>query len=258
MIYSRLMSNLKLGKTDHVPDDRDLKLARYLKTSVLPKPPTTFGHETAFGPTKWGMLGNDSVGCCVFAGAAHETMLWNAEAGKTVTFLEPQVISDYSAVTGYDPSDPSTDQGTDVRTAMKYRQKVGVLSDYTSRHRIAAYAAIDPHDWTTMMTALYLFGAIGIGIQFPESAMDQFNAGKGWSVVKSSPIDGGHYVPLVARRASMKLVTWGKCISATKAFIQTYCDEAWCPLSEEMLIKGRSLEGFDDASLRADLKAMTA
>src|SRR5213078_258313 len=112
---------MKLGKLPHVPDDRDLKLADYLKTSVLPRPPKTFGHEKAFPVNGWETLGNDQYGDCVFAGAAHETMLWNAEAKHGVTFTDQSVLSDYSAVTGFDPHNPDSDQGTVVRDALNYR-----------------------------------------------------------------------------------------------------------------------------------------
>lgn len=252
-----MMTDLKLGKKPFVPDDRDLKLATYLKTNVLPKHPASFGHETLIPTTQWGMLGNDRAGDCVFAGGGHETMMWNKEAGVDTVFSTTNTLADYSAVTGYNPRDPSTDQGTITRDALSYRQKTGLLDAKGKRHKIAVYAAIDPKDWTTMMTALYLFGAVGIGIEFPESAMSQFNAGKSWTVVKGSKIEGGHYIPLVGHRTSTKLVTWGKCISATQAFIQTYCDEAWACISEEALIQGRSLEGFDDKALIADLKSVT-
>jgi hypothetical protein len=42
----------------------------------------------------------------------------------------------------------------------------------------------------------------------------------------------------------------------TPQFYKTYCDEAWAILSPEMLKAGKSLEGFDLASLQADLKAL--
>ena len=63
---------------------------------------------------------------CVWAGAAHETMLWNKEAARTITFNDQSVLKDYSAVTGFNPNDPNTDQGTDMQVAASYRRKTGV------------------------------------------------------------------------------------------------------------------------------------
>lgn len=51
-------------------------------------------------------------------------------------------------------------------------------------------------------------------------------------------------------------VTWGRLQSMTLRFYKNYCDEAYAILSPEMLIEGKSLEGFDLAQLQADLKLL--
>ena len=109
---------------------------------------------------------------------------------------------------------------------------------------------------TQIEEAVYLFGVAGIGIRFPASAMAQFNAGKPWSVVARSKIEGGHYIPLVALRGDLYCVTWGKLQALTPAFLTKYVDEAWCILSPEMLTAGKSMEGFSLAQLQADLKLL--
>lgn len=248
------MSALKLGKQPARHDPRDLLLEHYL-TPVLPKVPAAFGHEGAI--TDWQMLGNDSYGDCVFAGAAHETMLWNAEGGRAVGFTDSAVLADYAAVTGFDPADPSTDRGTDVRQALSYRRKTGVVDANGKRHKIGAFVALEPGNYEHLLTALYLFGAVGIGIQFPVSAMDQFNRGRPWSVVSGASIDGGHYIPLVARRhRHLDCVSWGRVQPMTKGFYERYTDESYALLSPEMLAAGHSPEGFDLAALTADLRAL--
>jgi hypothetical protein len=242
---------MKLGKLPHVADRRDLKFKAFAKPSKLPKPPRHFGHESLV--SQWNMLGNDQVGDCVFAGACHEHMLWCAEAGTQTTFTDQNALAAYSAVTGYTPTDPNTDQGTDVREALKYRRDTGI-SDATGRpHRIGAFVALQPGNTDHLYAALYLFGAVGIGIEFPASAMDQFNAGKPWSVVRGASIDGGHYIPLVARRGSLVCVTWGKTQPMTLGFYKKYCDEAWAFVSEDDLKDGKTLEGFDLTALNEAL-----
>jgi hypothetical protein len=255
----------RLGKAPATYDRRDLQFAHY-RAGALPPHPKTFGHEKLIGARAWQMLGNgpdDSVrpgfqgaGDCVFAGAAHETMMWNLEAGVDVKFTGANVIADYSAVTGYVVGDDSTDQGTDVRQALKYRQKTGIVDAAGKRHKIGAYLALEPGNPEQLYEALYLFGAVGIGIEFPESAMDQFSRGKPWSVVSRAPTDGGHYIPLVAKRTNLDCVTWGQLQALTLSFYDKYCDEAFAILSPEMLKGGKSLEGFDLAQLQADLAAL--
>jgi hypothetical protein len=181
---------LKLGKKPARPGAVKFKLATYLAKSKLPTPPKVFGHEALIG-ANWEMLGNDQYSDCVWAGAAHETMLWNKEAARTVTFNNQTVLKDYSAVTGFNPKDPNTDQGTDMQVAASYRRKTGVLDANGKRHKVVAYLALPPGNPDQLALAIYLFGATGIGIKFPNTAIDQFNAGKPWDVVKNAKIKGG-------------------------------------------------------------------
>jgi len=243
----------KLGKKPAVYDRRDLRFVHY-RIGPLPPRPAQFGHENLIGPDAWGMLGNDTVGDCVWAGADHETMLWTAEAGTPARFTADDAIADYAAVTGYNPDDPSTDRGTDVREALKYRRRTGVIDAAGNRHKIGAYLALEPGNIDHLLEALYLFGAVGIGFEVPESAMDQFKSGQPWSVVQGGQdILGGHYVPLVAERGNLVCVTWGRLQQMTVGFYQKYCDEAWAILSLEMLRNGVSPEGFNLPQLLADL-----
>ncbi|MDA8336586.1 MAG: hypothetical protein M0Z41_16615 [Peptococcaceae bacterium] len=244
----------KLGKKPATYDRRDLQFIRY-RIAPLPPHPAQFGHENLIGT--WGMLGNDIVGDCVFAGADHETMLWTTEGGDPARFSAETAIADYSAVTGYNPADPSTDRGTDVRQALQYRQQTGLVDVAGARHRIGAYLALELGNTGYLLEAMYLLGAVGIGIQVPRSALDQFDAGQPWSVVQGNQeIVGGHYVPLVAYRDNLVCVTWGALQPMTLQFYAKYCDEAWAILSPEMLKGGRSLEGFDLSQLQADMAAL--
>jgi hypothetical protein len=132
---------LKLGKKPARPGAVTFKLTNYLLKSKLPMPPKVFGHEDLIG-ANWEMLGNDHYGDCVWAGAAHETMLWNKEADRTITFSNESVLKDYSAVTGFNKTDPNSDQGIDVEVAASYRRKTGVLDAQGKRHKVIAYLAL--------------------------------------------------------------------------------------------------------------------
>jgi hypothetical protein len=216
-----------------------------------------FGHQGLVA--SWPMLGNDRYGDCVWAGAAHETMLLNKEAGATVTFTDAAVLADYAAATGFNPQDPATDAGTDMQAAAAYRQKTGIVDAVGKRHTIAAYLALAPGNVADLYYASYLFGAVGIGLQLPSSALDQAGRGETWDVVAESSIDGGHYVPLIGRRSDGMLVavSWGAAQPMTEAFLKQYCDEAVAYVSTECLVNQKSPEGFDYAQLTADLKALT-
>ncbi len=248
---------LHLGKLPARPGAVSLKLASYLVPTQLPTPPAQFGHDSQVG--MWQMLGNDTVGDCVIAGALHETMLWTSIGSTVIPVSTSAAITNYSAITGYVPGDPSTDRGTDVAVAASYRRHTGIVDAAGKRHKVGAYLAITPGDVQQHLVALYLFGAVGIGIRFPQSAMDQFNNGQPWDVVPGSPIEGGHYIPAVARRGGQTvIVTWGREQPMTDAFLQTYNDESYAYVSAEYLKAGKSPEGFNLAQLKTDLAAVTS
>lgn len=248
---------MKLGKLPARPGAVTFAFANYFDAAKLPTPPAVFGHEALVA--NYGMLGNDRYGDCVWAGAAHETMLWAKEGGTTDTFTPASVLSDYSAVTGFNPNDPSTDKGTEVSVAAKYRRTTGILDAAGKRHRVLAYVSVPQSSLPTLSTAAYVLGAVGLGIQFPDSAMQQFHNHQPWSVVPGATIEGGHYVPLVGRLASGNyvVVTWGRTQEVTPEFIEAYADEAVGYLSHEFIrSSGTTLEGFNLDQLEADLKAL--
>jgi hypothetical protein len=247
----------KLGKKPARAGAIKFALSRYADATALPPLPATFGHDALIGAKDWLMLGNDRYGDCVWAGAAHETMMLEREAGNAVRFTDADVLADYAAVTGFDPNAPQTDQGTDMAAAADYRRKTGIVDAAGRRHTIAAYLALEPGNVIHLYQAAYLFGAVGIGLNLPASAFDQNDQGRPWDVVAQSPNAGGHYVPLVGRGADgLHVVTWGALQIMTEAFLKTYCDEAIAYVSQECLVAQKSPEGFDYAALLRDLAAL--
>jgi hypothetical protein len=141
-----------------------------------------------------------------------------------------------------------------MQVAASYRRKTGVLDGSNKRHKVAAYLAITPGNQEELRQAVYLFSAVGIGIEFPASAMVQFNEGKAWTVVSGAKIEGGHYIPALGYDHDyVYIVTWGKLIQMAWGFFTKYCDEAVAYVSTEMLTAGKSIEGFNAAQLEADL-----
>jgi len=250
------VTQFKLGKTPARHEAVKFKFTKYANLSVLPAVPSgDFGHEKMV-THDWGMLGNDTYGCCVWSGGDHEEMVWNAEGAHPVIFTTQNTLADYAACTGFDPNNPDSDQGTDMQVAASYRQKTGLLDANGNRHKVGAYVALRVGDLQELYLASYIFGAVGVGIEVPASAQDQFG-NEPWSVVPGSSIEGGHYVPMVARRSGLiQFLTWGAEQAATEQFYTTYNDESLCYISQEMLTGGKTLEGFDIEQLNADLAAL--
>jgi hypothetical protein len=261
----------KLGAKRSKPDGRDLEIARYAKPAPIPVPTLFgFGHSFVDGQAGWKMLGNgpddevergfEGAGDCVLASAAHQTMVFNiSRHGTKVAFNGAGVIDDYSAVTGYVLDDEATDNGTEPRDALKYRKATGVVDAAGKRHKIAAYAAVDPGDWDLLRRCVYEFDIVEFAFDFPNSAWDQFDQGVPWDDVDDDQIDGGHDVCFVGSDHDDHLtcVTWAKRQVVTKAFIAKYAIEAWVPLSEETIRgDGKGPHGWDWSRLQKDLAAL--
>lgn len=243
----------KLGKKPARADSIKFGFAQFFNAPDLPKPPLVFGRVGLIHD--WGMLANDKVSNCVFAGAAHETMLWRAWADVSVsTFTDQNVISDYAKVAGYDGTEAS-DQGTDMQVAAAYRKQVGIIDDSGTRHQIDAYVSLRPGNLDELALAVYLFGAVGIGLEMPSSTQDQFDNAEPWSSVKGSPNEGGHYVPCIGRNSvgNFLIVTWGRLHAITPNFIIDKMDEGCAYLSFEQMRGNVNPRGFDEAGLQKAL-----
>lgn len=253
------MPEFKLGKRHARLGAVKMKFGDYFAVDDpnLPVPPTMFGRPWLVDPN-WNMLANDKIGDCVWAAFPHVTMLWRRESGAPVaSFTDQTATADYAAATGYDPSDPSTDQGTDLAAAMAWWRKTGITDDAGKKHAIDAYASVSLNQ---APLAAYLCGALVAGVQLPGSAMDQFNAGQPWTSVPGSMIEGGHCVPVIGRnRLGLWLVvTWGRIQGVADEFFQRYMDEAYAPMSLERLRNNVSPLGYSEDAIKADVVKLTS
>jgi hypothetical protein len=250
----------KLGMTSFTPPK--LKLKTYFKPAKLPPVPKVVGRPWLIKPGHWGMMANDTVGDCVLAGGAHETMLFNADAQCPVAeFTDQNVLADYSAITGYVPGDENTDQGTDPDAAASYRRKTGLIDASGVRHKIDVYADLKNRDLDQLALAVFLFGVAGIGVNLPQKAMDQFNRFDVWKVALPDRILGGHYIPCVGRNSAGNylFVTWGRLQAATPSWVRRYMVGGIAYMSRERLnAQGLSPQGYNAAALNDDFNTVTA
>lgn len=222
----------KLGRTPNRGRDRIRLTSDHKPSGYIP--PDTLDHYTAVPVATWGMDGNDEVGDCTIADGDHETkyvevLAGNAEASSTTD----EVIGVYSAITGYDPADPSTDQGAEMQAVREYWRKTG-LTLGGQPHQILLFAEIDHTDLDLVKWTLDEFGMVGLGVNFPDSAMKQFNAGEPWTVVKGAQDEGGHAIALVGWDKDYAYVlTWGQVQKVAWSWWKKYVEEAWGAFSTE-------------------------
>jgi hypothetical protein len=254
---------LYLGKKPARPGAVTFKFTDFANVFQMPEPPTNFGHEKLV--RRWGMKGNDKAGDCVFAAAAHNIMLWNAEAGKTVSISDKTTLHNYSLFTGYDASqtDPTTgenptDQGTDMAQWLSAWRKQGFVDDHGTAHRIGAYLSLNPHNPIEMRYAAYYFDGVMIGVNFPQQWMDIFDqGGRIWPALRNPNYVGGHCITTVSYRDRRPYdITWGDGVELTLGAIAQTCDEAYAILTPEKLAKGVDLQGFNYAKLTDYIKQL--
>ena len=203
----------------------------------------------------WQMLGNDEWGDCVEADDGHYLMLRTANVGPMVVPTTAEVLAIYSAETGFDINNPSTDQGTDEASDCEFMVSTGLLG-----HKADATAFLDPHNENYLKWSIQLFGGCKFGVNFPQSAMDQFNAGEPWTVVASDGgIIGGHDVLGVQYDAGFfYVVTWGRLQPVTPEWIDQYADEAHVLLFADWInAVGAAPSGFSLETLLEDLRAIS-
>lgn len=245
-------SAMKLGKQMPRRDHRTLQLADYLVT--LPTVPANRAWSQK-ATMAWGMMANDQYGCCELATCGHLVQTWTANTGMEITPTDEQILAAYSAVTGFNPADPSTDNGTVVLDALNYWRKNAIGGT-----TIDAYMAVEPRNHAHVMAAIDLFGGISCGFALPLTAQNQ----RVWSVVRHSGHNGeayswgGHAVPIIDYDAGgLTCVTWGELKRLTWSFLDKYMDEAYALLSPDWAAVGRMApSGFDHTQLQADLAAL--
>jgi hypothetical protein len=247
----------KLGKLAPKKNLKTLSFARYFLAGDLPTPPPKVFREYKVPAVKWGMYGNDAIGDCTCAAIAHMLMLVTAHTGTMVVPPEQDVLDFYSAVSGYVPGDASTDNGAAITDVLERWQTVGL-----SGHKILGWASIDHLNPVALKTAIYLFGAVNIGIQVPAVAMEQFDAKQAWHIVADDGgNEGGHSIPVFGYGSlGFTANTWAANQQYTNDWGAQYIDEAYAVVTEDWINQatGKAPNQLDVAALTADLAALKA
>ena len=236
---------VKLGRKAVKTDSRTLRMARYL-TAVLPPPPVTV--DWTKGKTDWGMLKNDTLGDCTIAGALHAIMGWQLQFGNQASFTDEDALTYYEKFDGYNPSDPSTDQGGCL---------LDVLNDWKQQsingHMVTAFTLVDQNNITEVKQALALFGPLYCGLNLPNSVWGQTE----WTVTDDTSIDGGHCVVLIGYNETGPVaISWGALYQMTWQFFSAYFDELYAVISMDWFTNGADPTGIDLSQLTADLAAL--
>jgi hypothetical protein len=242
---------MKLGKKPPRIDPRTLYLSKY--TRFLPPPPQIISWTK--GMADWGMLANDKLGDCTIAAVGHAVQLYTLNSWGEALVTDDEVIHYYSEWCGYNPADPSTDQGGVELDVLNHWRQNGFGMPGNPPHVLMAYADIRPDDTTNLKIAVSTFGSVYIGVSLPVTAQGQDvwdGIPTAWNPDTQPGSWGGHAVIVTGYdQGYVQFVSWGKIMTMTWRFWTHYVDEA-----HALLHKGWYPAGFDLETLKADLAAL--
>jgi hypothetical protein len=230
--FQSVFRNRKFGKKPARHDPRTLMLAKYLTPALTP-PPDNVDYSKGFN-INFGMMLNDNLGDCTIAACGHAIQTWTLDNGRMITVPDSSILTGYEQACGYDPSNPSTDQGGDELTVLNYFRQTGI-----GGHKIMAYADPNPGTILHVKQAITLFGGIYIGFSVPQSFMDQFDAGQPITpLADDGGIIGGHAIWICGYNGEYLIGdTWGSRVLISWSFWTDprYVDESHALLSLDWL-----------------------
>jgi hypothetical protein len=220
---------------------RRIHLSNYIR--ALPTAPSSVDYTAKAQAVLSNVYLNETLGDCVIAGGYHVLGVVSGNADQMFAATNDQIIADYSAIGGYKPGDPSTDNGCDETVALDYWTQHG----FADGSKLSGWASLDPSDVACMQAAAWLFENLYYGFELPDGWISPFPSGNGftWDVAGDPDQNNGHCVMSAGYDASgVKVCTWGLIGNLTWKAIAKYGAQAvggevYCLLSPDMIAKGQ-------------------
>lgn len=241
---------IRLGKhLGVVQDPRTIRFGQFLAPAAqLPPIPRTVGITNKV--KDWPMYLNDIEATCTCASSGHRLLGDSTREGHPVKVSDKDVQAAYNRVNG------GRDNGAYMLDVANLLRTTGIAG-----HKVAGFMKVDIRDWDHVKLGMRLFGGIWLGIALPISAQGQSEWLKvGDGTGDSAPGSwGGHAVWAGwVEDLKMSCVTWGQKKAMSRAFVQTYVDEAYLLIDPAWLGKdAKSPQGFNLAQLQGYLKELS-
>jgi hypothetical protein len=254
-----MSTTFQLGKLapKHLPTH--LALSDFMdKATTWPAVPAK-GWEAPVAADAWGLLGNDQYGDCACAGILHLVQAQSANTGNPLHGTTQLALALYTAVTGFDPNDPSTDGGCVLTDVLSHVQKHGLeMLDAVGKPvtvDVVGWAALDIASLQQTRYATYTFGGTYWGINCPAKCQQDTD---NWNFAAGLPIDGGHCIVQPGQGAAGgQIISWGMKIPVSNEFTLAYRDEAYMLVTSAWLSDQKvSPIGLDLNALVAAMKAL--
>jgi hypothetical protein len=200
--------------------------AKYFDAANMPPVPDAFDFSTLCPTPLADVLANDTLGDCTSAGAGHLIDVFTAGGGAPVVITAAEAIAFYSQSTGYDPSNPASDQGGDEVTVLTSWKTLGY--DGKGGHPIAGFVQVDPTNAALLRACCFYFGGLYFGLELPDTYTNPFPSSNGfvWGPGTPDPNQGHCIVGLGADETGIKVDSWGLLGTFTYDAIAELCSEA--------------------------------
>jgi hypothetical protein len=202
------------------------------------------------------MDGNDSVGDCVVAGWDHfRQIVTGLLTGTQKNFTQNEIWAFYKTQNpNFDPNSSTHGAGSSSDNGMSIQLFLEYL---VSQKLILGFASVDWKNLAERQAAIYIGLGLMSGVQLQNAQMQQFQNGT-WDFVAGSPIDGGHCIPEAGYNGDeTDIVSWGKVIKCTSAFVLNQMDECWFVLMQEHIDHPSFRNHFDLKGFADAVKAIT-
>lgn len=259
-ILATMDGQRKFGRKRPVAHGPMLRMSRYMRGN-LPAPPSSVDYSPAARASLTRIFMNDQLGDCVPAAVAHLIGVFTGNAGDLITLTDSEVVALYSAMGGYRPGHPETDQGCDEVTALNVWHQHGALNE---AHRIAGWLAVDANNVTEVKQALYLFENLVFGIELPDAWTQVQESGFVWDVGTPNPSNGHCVAGVGFDDRGIQISTWGMVGTMTYPALarnvgnRASGGELYAVISQDAIAKAsqKSPGGFSWAQLVADFDAI--
>jgi hypothetical protein len=224
--------------------------------------PSTCDYSAKAAAVLADIYSNDNLGDCVIAAGYHIVGVETGNAGTAYRATSAQIVHDYSAIGGYVPGDPNTDQGCELPTALSYWQSHG----FTDGTKLLGSIAVDATNLHEVQLACYLFENLFFGIDLPDAWIAPFPSDNGfvWDIAGGIDPQNGHCIMGMGYDTrGVKIDTWGMLGTLTWAAVAKYATataggELHVMLSPDQLAKGQTKapNGIAWADLISDFDAL--